>query len=576
MKTKGYNRQIFYLLLTATIVLIAASVIMMQRTFSHHNALSLRRQDSQLENMAQAADAGMASYLSSFRDELRYVINRRGFLNAENAWHESGSTADLLSRMQENLITANPLIHNMLAIQEDKIILASTDSRDYYFPDGMAGSLQPCFSGDGAMYLALIEEGQHARFAVLLSMHDWYAQLAQTYASDNIHLMLLGSQKRILLHTWMGQQYVNIMDELTTTNCDMQAVRHMLESRGSGQRLTVSYALSYPGDDYVHEMRMTTLPLEQCANGYFIVGLTSDYDEILRPMQSAAWGLMLSGALLVTGAVLMMLMVVLLARQNRHRDLELERLVLRNAETQKLLDKTTALAHHQRLETIGTLTASIAHEFNNLLTPIMGYSILTLEGLPEDCDDLADNVTEIYEASRKAKDIISRLNALSRKSETAPLRRLSLRSIAERALQVASPAQPPKVSSRFVNEADDCFVTGSETQLSQLLLNLILNAYHAMETTGGTLTLTLSAEDDQAVVQVQDTGIGIPPEALSHIFDPFFTTKESGRGTGLGLAIVQQVAENHHGTINVESSPGQGSTFTLRLPLESTEESTIS
>ena len=97
-----------------------------------------------------------------------------------------------------------------------------------------------------------------------------------------------------------------------------------------------------------------------------------------------------------------------------------------------------------------------------------------------------------------------------------------------------------------------------------------------MEKTGGTLTLTLSAEADQAVIQVQDEGIGIPEALLPRIFEPFFTTKEAGIGTGLGLAIVQQVAESHHGMITVESTPGQGSIFTLRLPLAKAEEVSVS
>lgn len=571
MKNKGYRRWPVYLLVTAAVLLAFISVTVLMRTFNQYYELSLQRQDSQLEKIAQAADVTMANHLRSFREELRYVITRRGFMEAERSWYEESETDDLLGRMQENLISSNPLIHNMVVVRDGEIALIAESGENYTFTRGMAGELKPCFTDDGTMYLALFEDGQYVRFAVLISMNDWYKVLADTYASDSIHLMLLGMHQRVLLHTWMDGQYAQLVDELTNDNCDMQAVEYMVQSGANSQRLMASYHLTYPGDDYTHEMRMTAIPLTECTNGYFSVGMTSDYDEIILPMQSAAWWMFTSGAMLVTSVLLMIFMAIMLVHRGRQRDRELESLVQRNEETQKLLEKTTELAHHQRLETIGTLTASIAHEFNNLLTPIMGYSILTLEGLPEDCDDLADNITEIYEASRKAKDIISRLNALSRKSAETAFTPLSLHGIVEKAMRVAATAQPAWVKTQLTAEEGELIVSGIETQLSQLLLNLILNAYHAMEKDGGTLTLTLRRAGEQAVLLVQDEGVGIPEDALPVVFEPFFTTKETGSGTGLGLAIVQQITQSHHGTITVESTLGQGTTFTLQLPLAETE-----
>ncbi len=576
LKLFRHKRLLTYGLLTAGILLIVIGSVLLAQTFRGYNELSLSRQDRQLEEMARTIDHNMASLLEGLQEDLIYVIGRRGFVEAEATWQQTGDAEELLSRMQENRLSTQTMVHAMLTIQGDTILLSSGGNTDYYFPSGMEGALQPCFAGDGSMYLALFADGQHARYAALVSMADWYAALTHIHASENIQLMLLGSQRKILLHTWMGEQHVSAVEELTEDSCDQSAVRCLMESRTTGQALTTSYDLSYPGDTYVHEMRMTTVPLEACENGYFIVGLICDYDEILLPMQAAAWYLFLSGVLLVTGLLLMVLMAVMLVRQSRRRDLELESLRQRSEETQKLLDKTTELAHHQRLETIGTLTASIAHEFNNLLTPIMGYAILTLEGLPEGCDDLADNAAEIYEASRKAKTIIARLNDLSRRNVEASFSPIALNGIVEKARQVAAPAQPPRVTTCFTPPAENILVSGNETQLSQLLLNLILNAYHAMEDSGGTLTLSLTREDDQAMLRVQDEGVGIPQEALPHIFDPFFTTKESGRGTGLGLAIVQQIVQSHHGEIDVISTPGKGTTFTLRLPLTNMRENTIS
>lgn len=107
---------------------------------------------------------------------------------------------------------------------------------------------------------------------------------------------------------------------------------------------------------------------------------------------------------------------------------------------------------------------------------------------------------------------------------------------------------------------------GNETRFSQMLMNLILNAIQAMEPNGGQLTVSTCAVDKQILFCIQDTGPGIPTEIQDRIFEPFFTTKETGKGTGLGLAIVQQIAEDYGGTIDVTSSPTEGTCFTVCFP----------
>ena len=245
---------------------------------------------------------------------------------------------------------------------------------------------------------------------------------------------------------------------------------------------------------------------------------------------------------------------------------ELALLQEKNAAMEALNRKNQELAHHDRLQTIGTLTSSIAHEFNNLLTPIMGYSILVLEQLPSDAEELYDNVLEIYNSSRKAKEIIARLSDLSRKNTSLTFQYVSPDELVRKVLAVASPARPPHVEVRTDLACRHLWLRGNEIQLSQMLLNLILNAYHAMEPGGGTLTVATRPEGEFLCFQVSDTGSGISPEVLPHIFEPFFTTKERGKGTGLGLAIVRQVMEEHKGTITIDTAPGRGTTMLLRFP----------
>ena len=226
---------------------------------------------------------------------------------------------------------------------------------------------------------------------------------------------------------------------------------------------------------------------------------------------------------------------------------------------------TRDLAHHQRLETIGTLTASMAHEFNNLLTPIMGYSLMALEKLPPEEEGLYDDILEIYNASRKAKDIISRLNDLARKNSSSAFREISPDEQIRRTLAVAKPAKPARVEIRLDLNCWDQRIQANEIQFSQLMLNLILNAFQAMEE-GGVLTVGTSFDESNIQIRVEDTGCGIPEKVREKIFEPFFTTKEAGRGTGLGLAIAAQVVADHKGSITCKSKEGEGTVFTVILP----------
>lgn len=265
------------------------------------------------------------------------------------------------------------------------------------------------------------------------------------------------------------------------------------------------------------------------------------------------------------GLLLLIYHTGILYMKNRKASKELQQLSQRQEKLEEINRQTQQLAHHQRLEIIGTLTSSISHEFNNLLTPIMSYSLMTLEKLPPSEEELADNLIEIFNASEKAKEIISRLSDLSRKNSPNTFRTASLDVLIQKALTIATPAKPKEVEFRLNLNCWDQRIRVNEIQITQMLLNLILNAFHAMEDSG-VLEIETTYDDHFITLQVSDTGCGIPQELHKKIFEPFFTTKDSGKGTGLGLAIVAQVVEDHSGTIHVTSQPGKGTAFTVKLP----------
>ena len=306
--------------------------------------------------------------------------------------------------------------------------------------------------------------------------------------------------------------------------------------------------------------------LFEVLHGYEAMVYRLAEEEQLRSfLQGAAVKLTLGGGLVAAGLCVGIILFLHLIRRTARIRREAEALRRKNEAMEALNRQTQQLAHHQRLETIGTLTSSIAHEFNNLLTPIMGYSLMALEKLPPE-DELYDDLLEIYNSSRKAKTIISRLSDLSRKNSDSTFHQVSPDDLVRKTLDVASPAKPENVEVVRNLNCWDQRITANEIQLSQLLLNLILNAFHAMEDRGGVLTVDTSFDEKHIRIRVSDTGCGIPKENLPKIFEPFFTTKEAGKGTGLGLAIAAQVVEDHKGKIKVDSTAGERTTFTVSLP----------
>lgn len=303
--------------------------------------------------------------------------------------------------------------------------------------------------------------------------------------------------------------------------------------------------------------------LEQLTRNY---GTQSVLMEYVRNMVLSA---VLFSAMGMTGICILYMMFLRLIRRSGRLQQEAEELRARNEAMEELNRQTRELAHHQRLETLGTLTSSIAHEFNNLLTPIMGYSMMALEKLPPEEEELYDSILEVYNASCTAKKLISRLSDLSRKNNDGTFHLASMDELIQRSLDVAEPARKDNVEIRLDLNCQEQRIRVNEIQISQLILNLILNAFQAMEEKGGELSIRTAFDEGYVYMYLRDTGCGIPRENRKRIFDPFFTTKESGRGTGLGLAIAAQVAEDHRGSITVDSREGQWTEFTVCLPRES-------
>ena len=247
-----------------------------------------------------------------------------------------------------------------------------------------------------------------------------------------------------------------------------------------------------------------------------------------------------------------------------------ERLALMQNQLDGLREQLT---ESQRLATIGTIAAVIAHEFNNLLTPIVSYSQYALQSAESDKPDMElvrKALNKSFQSSSKAGRICASMLALARGESS--FGKVSVQQLVDETLTVlARDPQKDGIALR-VQVQPELFVNGDVVQLEQVLLNLLINARQAMLGRGGSITIKAQAADgEEARVQVIDTGPGIPEKLLPKIFQPFFTTKGTTRkgevkGTGLGLAICKEIVEHHQGRIEVQSEVGKGTTFSVYLP----------
>ena len=220
----------------------------------------------------------------------------------------------------------------------------------------------------------------------------------------------------------------------------------------------------------------------------------------------------------------------------------------------------------EKMASVGLLAAGVAHEVNTPLTGISSFTQMLLEG--SDPDDPRTKVLEKIERQTfRAAKIVNGLLNLARPGRSDASGPVDLNAVINDVLALLEhQLAAGSVKVRRELSSDPVTVQGVEFKLQQVFLNLFLNARDAMPT-GGWLAIRTHLGDQEAVAEVSDTGDGIPAELLSRIYDPFFTTKATGQGTGLGLSVTYGVIQEHRGAIECDSAPGQGTRFTLTLPL---------
>jgi PAS domain S-box-containing protein len=251
--------------------------------------------------------------------------------------------------------------------------------------------------------------------------------------------------------------------------------------------------------------------------------------------------------------------------------------IMRDVTEQRRLE--VQLLQAQKMEAVGTLTGGIAHEFNNMLTTIIGYGKLLYEEMIAD-DPLKHNVEMIIASSDRAANLIQSLLTFSRE-QIIKLMPVNLHKIVKKVEKLLLRVIDEDIELKVILTDKDLVVNVDSGQIEQVLINLATNARDAMPG-GGCLTISTELVEldeeylkrynygkpgEYALISVTDTGAGMDSRTRERIFEPFFTTKEVGKGTGLGLSMVYGIIKQHNGYINVYSELGKGTTFKIYLPV---------
>ncbi|MCC8027812.1 MAG: response regulator [Clostridium sp.] len=582
-------------------VLLAFLVFSMYTTYSAYTQMVVQQQQQHLLLISRAVSKNMELSISEQLRNVSTLTQTPGFLDALEEHYDTGETARIkeyifsymLSHQQGPsrmyLVDYNGVQvfhYNQYPFLEDfdeSLLRLEDCARDRKTGIGTVFPISPHHYGMTLLNSVYGGSGYLGTVVSVIDMETLYQQFAASLDVDHLgYVAVKDAQGTLIMHPdsrMTGFNYRRDIEDFGEMpqyeSLDNMLVRQYRYEEGSAIYQSFSGGILPPDKEIASFSRMN-------------LGGTSWYISAVMPYQQAVrletvnlkrFGLLFTAVILVLGASGMIIYSLLRNRQK----LKLETKYLKeiNSTLEELHRSREEARHYQKLTTIGTLAGGIAHEFNNLLTPIIGYSEFLREQMGKD-NEFYEDIEEIHKAGTRAKEIVEQILPFSRKeTDVVEFASISLDVVIRDAMKTIRLIMPSNIQLREQLDDGEVNVYGNATQLHQILLNLFSNACQAMDANGGTLTVITRplkrealpegykemADTDYVEIVVEDTGCGMSREVQAQIFNPFFTTKDIGEGTGLGLSVVKNILINHGGFIRVESELERGSRFCIYLPV---------
>lgn len=598
-KSKFFTIQLVIWIIALVSISAIGIGLMMHQLYNFQQTL-ISQQEKQMLTVAKSVSSSISIYAKGYLSDITVLRGSNRFISGYNRYQKDGSTEELRSCMQDYVKTRTPTVTGLCLLDNQGNMITGTDGTlSYQVTDAKSPNSQILlFKNDTGYSIGVsIPVFQRYWLACLLNVRDMYHRIASDIRlGQKGYVVMMSSDGMILMHPCADQIGLYIIGDQKERypNYDLSELEKLVSDQlaaRTGVEIYHSYWWSSGPSEQVKKITAYTPVWLQ--SDFLVVSAVADYQETVESLHTSMSNIFLISLFTFFGFFCLVALLFYLLKSRLSYEKENRTLRELNRSLEELHNREEQIQHSQRLQTIGTLTSGIAHEFNNLLTPIMGYSGMLLETVDPE-SELHEDLEEIFSSAQKAKEIIQQITTLSRKSVGHTFQSIELHQFMDHAIKMVRSMLPAGIFMDVNLMFREARILGNETQLNQVVLNLCMNAFHAIgNKADGRLLITgtrmdagdLPAEmdtngfDHYVRLIFEDNGCGIEKRLLERIFDPFFTTKKAGEGTGLGLSIAQSIVEGHSGHISVESRIGQGTVFTIYLPISAeqakSEESSV-
>lgn len=596
--------------ITALLFAVAVFLVILigKQSWNEYRDSIIDNQKKQLLLTVQGLRDSMEEFMASYVDDLEglCILSEKNW-NQEEISEENQSgiqnekMKDLAgwSCLKEYVDTHERRVVDVVAEDLDGKVIASVHGSEIekIYSENRIDQFQTLIQAkltNGNMELILQREipGKGKLSLILDTERYFETMMAGLRVGKNGYVLLKDSKGVILLHPEREQWGIDAIQdrEKLYPGLDLSSLQALIEKQNRGEEGVddyYSYWWMEPNQPRVRKICAYS-PM-YIGEDFLVLSAVMDYDEVYIPV--AVGVVRLITIFIIFFGILIVMGIVLggMFMQSKKDSERIAYLTELNGILEKMHQSEERIAHQQRLQIMGTMTGGIAHEFNNLLTPIMGYADLLMMDLPEDSESFS-NAYEIYEASVKAKEIIQQISSLSRKNMETVYKNAGAANVLRRALKMVTSVCPDNVTIETDLKVGEVCILCNETQMNQVILNICVNAIQAIgRREDGKLRVEARVADREELtavvtdeipetweryvkIDISDNGCGMSDEVLRQIFDPFFTTKKGGKGTGLGLALVEQIIGSHKGYIQAESVLDQGSVFHIWIPVNEQKE----